>query len=90
MAKKERIQALLINYLEQFGAIDLLLPDGVTLQVGITQQSKQGMVKDKDYCWIVANRENRTAVLDRYSMSLNFDIDDCCFIYENTGIIDVV
>lgn len=90
MAKKNRIQALLVNYLSKYGSIDLTLPDGVKLEVGITQEAKNGIVKNDEYCWVVASREDRITSLDRYSMSLNFDVEDCYMICESTGAVDVI
>jgi len=90
MAKKNKIQALLINYLLQHGSIDLMLPDGIKLGIGITQESKNGTVKNDEYCWVIANRGDRMTFVDRYSMSLNFDVEDCCMICENSGSVDVI
>lgn len=73
MAKHNRIQSLLNAYLDRYGSIDLLLPDGMNIKVGITQESKDGPIKESDYCWVVANRDDRSVMIDRYSVCLNFD-----------------
>jgi len=73
MAKNSKIQSLLNAYLERYGNIDLLLPDGVNVQIGITQDSKNGPVKEGNYCWVVAKRDDRSMMLDRYSMCVNYD-----------------
>ncbi len=76
MAKqKSRIQALLISYLSRFGSINLALPDGMDLEIGITQEGKHGFEKRNDYCWVVTRRDNREAMVDKYSMSMFFDED---------------
>lgn len=73
MNGKNRIQALLINYLQKFGTIQITLPDQVNLEIGITQESKNGMIKDDNYCWVTTQRDDRKTVLDRYSMSMLYD-----------------
>lgn len=74
--RSNRIQSLLNTYLERFGSINLLLPDEMALEIGITQQSKHGDVKMQDYCWVVTKRGTRSSTLDRYSMSMSFDEDE--------------
>lgn len=81
MVQKNRIQAALITYLRKFGSINLVLPDGVGLEIGITQESKQGEIKSENYCWVVTKRDDRSTVLDRYSMSMLFD--DPRFVIDN-------
>ncbi len=75
MAKssKNRIQSMLIEYLQKFGSINILLPDGVALEIGITEESKNGIVKNENYCWVSTNRDDRKTMLDRYSMSMLYD-----------------
>lgn len=70
---KNRLQSNLINYLNKFGYVDFVLPDGVMLSIGITQDSKHGPVKQDDYCWVETQREDCSTVLDRYSLSVNFE-----------------
>lgn len=73
VSNKSKIQSLLITYLQKFGSIDLRLPDGVALQIGITQESKHGEVKNDDYCWVLTSRDDRSTMLDRYSMRMLFE-----------------
>jgi len=74
MAKtRNSIQSVLNAYLERKGSIDILLPDGVELEIGITRQGKLGVEKSSDYCWVVATRDDRATSIDRYSMSMEFD-----------------
>lgn len=90
MANKNRIQAALITYLRKFGSINLLLPDGVGLEIGITQETKHGQVKSDNYCWVVTKRDDRSTALDRYSMTMEFD--DPHFVIENQdkGVVSVL
>jgi len=88
MAKsKNRIQYLLNDYLERNGTIDLLLPDGVELEIGITQEGKRGAEKLADYCWVATTREDRATVIDRYAMSMEFD-DGACLVDE--GMVTII
>lgn len=70
---KGRIQHLLNKYIDKFGSISLDLPDKINIQIGITQEGKRGIEKSPDYCWVVATREARSAMLDKYLLSVNFD-----------------
>ena len=91
MAKsKNRIQHLLNDYLERNGTIDILLPDGVEVEIGITQQSKIGSEKLADYCWVATTRKDRATVIDRYAMSMEFDDDACLVDQTDEGIVTIV
>lgn len=92
MAKnKNTIQFLLNDYLETFGSIDLLLPDGVKLQIGITQEGKHGIEKCSDYCWVVTSRDDRMTMLDRYVSTMKFS-EDRNHLVDNsdTGFVTVL
>ena len=69
---KNKVNYLLNEYLETHGKIDLQLPDGVDLEIDITQESKRGPQRDGNYCCITAQRDDRTTILDRYSLSAHF------------------
>jgi hypothetical protein len=73
MSKSSRIQSLIIKHLQKFGSLDIKLPDGMDLEIGITEQTKDGEVKSKDYCWALIKRDDRTTSLDRYSLWCSFD-----------------
>ena len=92
MGKKKRIQSLINNYLDQFGTIDILLPDGVELEIGITQEGKRGAEKHPDYCWVVTSREDRTMSLDKYSMMMTFADEDanCIVDHHDRGVVSVI
>jgi hypothetical protein len=76
MTRKDKIQYLLITYLLNHGAIELQLPDGIELEIGITQEGKHGICKEKDYCWVVTSRGDRQAALDSYNLGLSFEEDN--------------
>ena len=92
MAKsRNRIQYLLNEYLERNGSIDLLLPDGVEIAIGITQQGKRGVEKMSDYCWVTTTRGNCTTIMDKYSMSMEFDNESQCLVNQSEqGIVTVI
>jgi len=85
--KKNKIQALLVEHLLKYGQIELLLPDGVKLEIGVTQENKEGklVVKD-DYCWVITSRENRATSLDAYNMGLRFSDEDNILVFEDKFI----
>lgn len=73
MSSKGKIQHLLVEYLLKYGQIELALPDGVVLEIGVTQEDETGgfVVKD-DYCWIIATHKNRSASIDPYNLGIRF------------------
>jgi hypothetical protein len=72
MAKINRLQYLLITQLLSEGEVELLLPDGIELKVGITQEGKHGTEFAEDYCWITASQGDRTMSMDSYNLNLEF------------------
>lgn len=73
MTSRDKIQHLLITYLYDHGEIALNLPDGVELEIGITQEGKHGQIKSENYCWVVTSRENKSVALDSYNLGLNME-----------------
>jgi len=72
MTKKDKIQHLLITHLMEKGQISLTLPTGIILDIGITQQTKQGVQKCNDYCWISATQNQRATYMDQYNMTIQY------------------
>jgi len=68
----QKIQALLIAHLMNQGQIDLLLPDGVRLEIGITQEGKNGPEISDDYCYVKSSRQDKSALLDTYNLVLEY------------------
>lgn len=86
-AKTRKLQHLLIKQLLERGTVELLLPDGITLEIGIVQEDKHGdLVKTDDYCYVVASRDDRTAMIDTYNLGLQFEDKGDSIIYEGTDI----
>jgi hypothetical protein len=71
---KKNIQTLLIKHLMEKGQIELLLPDGVKLEIGVMQLDKEGDLVNciENYCYVVANREDKRLLLDSYNAGLQF------------------
>lgn len=83
-ARERKLQYLLITQLLEKGTVELLLPDGVTLEIGITQKDEFGNLKKADdYCYVVASREGKTAMLDSYNLGIQYEPEVDTIIYED-------
>lgn len=86
--KTNKLQYLLIKQLLEAGRVQLLLPDGMTLEIGVVQEDKCGdLVKTDDYCYVVATCDDRSAIIDSYNLGLQFE-DRLNIIYEGTDVGD--
>lgn len=82
-----KIQALLINHLSKYGNLRLLLPDGIVLEIGTNQLAENGkLVNVENYCWIIASKEDKMAVLDSYNLGLRFRDEDKSIILDETVV----
>ena len=82
-----KLQYLLIKELLKTGTVELLLPDGITLEIGITQEDKHGQLKKSDdYCYVVASRDGKSTLLDTYNLGLRFEDEKDILIYEDTSV----
>jgi hypothetical protein len=73
---KNKIQSLLVDYLLKEGAVELVLPNGMVLEVGLTQENKYGDLEiTPDYCWVVASQKDRSVSIDRYNLGIRFSGD---------------
>ncbi len=81
--KQSKIQSLIIKHLQEHGTLDILLPDGIVLEVGITCLDKHGdFVKSDDYCYVVAQRDDRRTLLDSYNLGISFEDTTNMFVFE--------
>ena len=80
----QKIQALLIAHLLSQGEISLLLPDGVKLEIGITKEGKNGTEISNDYCFVKTSREGRSALLDTYNLSLQYNDENMIVCFDNS------
>lgn len=87
MSSKGKIQHLLVDYLFKNGQIELILPDGVILEIGVTQEDGSGdfVVKD-DYCWVIATHKDRSAAIDPYNLGIRFSCEGKNLVLEDKFI----
>ena len=79
-----KLQSLLITQLTKHGSIKLGLPDSVTVEIGINQLDSNGdFVNTEDYCWVIASRDDRMAILDSYNLGVRFADEKDTFIFED-------
>lgn len=70
---KAKIQQLFVEYLLKEGALELSLPNGMVLEVGVTQENKFGDLEiTPDYCWVVASQKNRSVSIDAYNLGMRY------------------
>jgi len=87
MNTPRKLQSLLIRQLLDQGTVEFILPDGVTLEIGITQEDKFGEThKAEDYCYVVAKRGGKSALLDSYNLGLQFEDEENTIIYEDKAV----
>jgi hypothetical protein len=85
--KKNKIQAMLVEHLMKYGSIEILLPDSVKVEIGLTQENQNGkLIVKENYCWVIASRENRSTSLDAYNMGLRFSDDDKMIVLDDNFI----
>jgi hypothetical protein len=83
-SKSRKLQYLIITQLLEEGSVQLILPDGVKLDIGILQEDKFGNLKKADdYCYIVASRDGRTAMIDSYNLGLQYESDKDTMLFED-------
>jgi len=86
--RRSKIQKLFITELFRQGQVELTLPTGLTLEVGVTHENQEGDLEIcDDYCWVIASQEKRTVSIDPYTFGLRFSEKSNCMIYEQ-DIID--
>jgi len=84
-----RLQALIINHLLKHGSLKVMLPDGVTVEMGVNQLDEEGSLKRaKDYSWVIASKEDRMASLDSYNLGLRFADDGSTILFEDQYVTD--
>ena len=83
----KKLQYLMIKELLKKGSVELLLPDGIIIEIGITQEDKYGdQKKTDDYCYVVATREGKSTMLDSFNLGLQFEEEKDTIIYEETTL----
>lgn len=83
--KTSKIQSMLISHLTKYGTIQLKLPDNMMVEIGITAENTQGDVeKIKDYCWVIAKRENKVTCIDSYNLGIRFNDEEKNIVLEDS------
>lgn len=87
MDRRDKIQYLLMTHLLEKGHIKLNLPDGMTLELGIVQEDKQGdLVKTDDYSWLIASQKNRTVSMDSFNFGLRYAAETDKILFEEETV----
>lgn len=82
--KARKLQYLLISQLLEQGSVELMLPDGITVEIGITQEDESGVLKKADdYCYVVATRSGKSAMIDTYNLGVQYEPEIDTLIYED-------
>ena len=73
MDRRDKIQHLLITHLLETGHIELALPDGMTVEMGIVKEGKSGKLeKVDDYSWIIASQKDRSISMNSYTFGVRY------------------
>lgn len=84
---KNKIQSMIVEHLLKHGQLEILLPDGLTLEIGITQENEDGELEvEEDYCWVIASQGGRATSLDSYNMGLRFKDNNDAIMFEDRFI----
>ena len=87
-AKLKKLQYLLISHLLDRGTVELVLPDGMSLEIGIIQEEKGKVVKSDNYCYVMASRDNETTLIDSYGLGLEFKSAEDTILYDDEVLDD--
>lgn len=89
MTRKDKIQYLLISHLLEEGNIELTLPDGMVVELGILKEDKSGnLSKTDNYCWLIASQRDREVSMDSYNLGLKFCDEKGKIIFEDSSEIE--
>lgn len=92
MNSKDKIQHMLMTHLLKEGSIEIVLPQGMRLELGITRNTKHGERVCDNYCWLTASQDDKKISLDAYNLGLEFSNDRLVFggEEEDVQILEVV
>lgn len=82
-SKKSKIQSLIIKHLLDHGSLDIMLPDGIVLEIGVSKIGKPCRDDDFDYSYVAATQGDRSVVLDRFSLGMSFEDKDDSIVLED-------
>lgn len=88
MSSKKNIQTLLIKHLIDEGHVELILPDGVRIEIGVTQEDNKGNVVNciEDYCYVTVKRENVAFLVDSYAACLQYIEEKDTMLVEDSTV----
>lgn len=93
MTRIDKLQHLLITHLREAGVVKLTLPDGILLEIGITQENNRFgdlyIDKDDDYCWVTARKLDKEVALDSFNLGLSFMDNPSTIIFEDINTNEV-
>jgi hypothetical protein len=73
---KNKVQQIFVEHLLKEGVVELCLPNGMVLEVGVTQENRYGDLEiTPDYCWVVASQKNRSVSIDSYNLGIRYSGD---------------
>lgn len=72
-SKAKKIQRLLTDHLLNCGVIELRLPDGINLEIGVTKEGKDGIEISDDYCFVKASRDHNSTLLDTHVVCMQYE-----------------
>lgn len=79
-----KLQTLLIKHLQKHGSVKLLLPDEMVIEIGVNQVDSDGALKPvENYCWVMASRDDKMAVLDKYNLGVRFADEKTALVFED-------
>lgn len=86
-ATKNKIQQLFVDYLLNNGSVQLVLPNDMILEVGITQENRYGdLERTPDYCWVIASQKGRSVSIDSYNLGLRISGESNKMICEHDAV----
>ncbi len=92
MTRTDKLQHLLITHLKKHGVVELILPDGIMLEIGITKENARGEIeidRDDEYCFVTATRQDKSILIDSFNLALQFEDSPSTIIFEDNITDDV-
>lgn len=72
MTRKDKIQHLIISHLLEEGKLELILPNGLKIELETIQNGKNGPKICQDYCSLTATQNNREIEIDSHTLSIKY------------------
>ena len=72
MSKAQKIQQLLISHLLEQGHIELALPDGMKVELGILKEKRGELCMADGYSWAIVSQKEREVSIDSFNFGLRY------------------